>query len=132
MRAHSVNIRVRYQETDKQGIVYYANYYVWFEIARTEFFRSIGLPYTNLEREGRSLVVASSSCQYKHPAYYDNQVTIKCWISDVKNTSFTFDYEVLRDRHLLASGKTVQVFINKDKRPIKIPANIRSVIERKI
>ncbi len=128
----SVEIRVRYQETDKFGIVYYANYYVWFEIARTEFFRSAGLPYAGLENKGMYIVIVSSSCQYKQPAYYDDRITVRSWISSVMNTSFTFEYEVLRGKDLLATGKTVQVLVNKERRPVKIPEDIREVIERRV
>src|SRR3989338_1795713 len=113
MYVDSVDIRVRYQETDKLGIVYYANYYVWFEIARTEFFRKAGLPYTELEKRGRYIVVVSSSCRHKQPAYYDDQITVRSRISSVMNTSFTFEYEVLRGKDLLATGKTVHVLVNK-------------------
>lgn len=130
MSAHSVEIRVRYQETDKFGIVYYANYYVWFEIARTEFFRSMGFPYTELEKKGVYIVVANSSCQYKQPAYYDDQITVRSRVSSLKNTSFTFEYEVMRGNDLLAIGKTVQVVVSKDRKPIKIPEDIRELIER--
>ena len=131
MGVGSVDIRVRYQETDKLGIVYYANYYVWFEIARTEFFRSAGLPYAELETKGMYIVVVGSSCQYKKPAYYDDQITIRSWISSVRNTSFTFEYEVLNGKDLLAVGKTVQVLVNKDRKPVRIPEDIREVIERR-
>lgn len=132
MFAHSIEIRVRYQETDKLGIVYYANYYVWFEIARTEFFRSIGLPYAGMEQNGIYIVIANSSCQYKQPAYYDDRISVKSWISSVMNTSFTFEYEVVRGKDLLAAGKTVQVVVNKDRKPVKIPSDIRELIERQI
>lgn len=127
----SVEIRVRYQETDKFGIVYYANYYVWFEIARTEFFRSAGLPYSELEKKGMYIVVAGSSCQYKKPAYYDDRITVRSRISSVMNTSFTFEYEVLRGKDILATGKTVQVLVDKEIRPVRIPEDIREVIGRR-
>jgi acyl-CoA thioester hydrolase len=132
MGAGSVDIRVRYQETDKFGIVYYANYYVWFEIARTEFFRSAGLPYAELENKGVYIVIASSSCHYKQPAYYDDRITVMSRISSVMNTSFTFEYEVLRGKDLLAEGKTVQVLVNKNRKPVKIPENLREVMEGRV
>lgn len=129
MNVRSVDIRVRYQETDKFGIVYYANYYVWFEIGRTEFFRNMGFPYAELEKKGIYIVIVSSACRYKQPAYYDDQITVKSRVSSVKNTSFTFEYEVARGNDLLATGKTVQVLVNKDRKPVKIPADIRELIE---
>lgn len=132
MRIHSVNLRVRYQETDQMGVVYYANYYVWFEVARTEYFRNLGFPYRNLEKEGIYLVVVNSSCQYKQPAHYDDQITVKSRISSIKNTSFIFEYEVEREKDILAVGKTVHVFINRKGKPVKIPAKVRELIERQI
>lgn len=132
MRIHSVNLRVRYQETDQMGVVYYANYYVWFEVARTEYFRSLGFPYRNLEKDGIYLVAVNSSCQYKQPAHYDDQITVKSRISSIKNTSFIFEYEVERDKDILAVGKTVHVFINRKGKPVKIPAKVRELIERQI
>lgn len=132
MRIHSVDLRVRYQETDQMGIVYYANYYVWFEVARTEYLRNLGYPYRNFERDGAYLVVVNSSCQYKQPAHYDDLITVKSWISSIKNTSFTFEYEVERGKDILATGKTAHVFINKDGKPVKIPLKIRELIEKQI
>ncbi len=132
MRIHSLDLRVRYQETDQMGIVYYASYYVWFEVARTEYFRSLGAPYRSFERNGAYLVVVNSSCQYKQPAHYDDLITLRSWISSVKNTSFTFEYEVQRGKDVLATGKTVHVFINKNGKPIKIPAKVRGLIERQV
>lgn len=132
MRIHSVNLRVRYQETDQMGIVYYSNYYVWYEVARTEYFRSLKYPYRVLEKEGVYLVVASSSCQYKKPAYYDDKIVVRSWISSIKNTSFIFEYEVVRNKDILATGRTVHVFINKKGKPIKVPEKVRVLIERQI
>lgn len=132
MRIHSTDLRVRYQETDQMGIVYYANYFVWFEVARTEYFRSLGQPYRSFERDGAYLVVVNSSCQYKKPAHYDDLITVKSWIASIKNTSFVFEYKVERKNKVLALGKTVHVFINKKGKPVKIPAKVRQLIERQI
>lgn len=124
----STNTRVRYQETDKFGVVYYANYYVWFEIGRTEFFREIKFPYSNWEENGLYIVIASSSCEYKKPAYYDDAITIRSWISELKNSSFTFEYEILRNNELLATGRTVQVMVDKDKKAVRIPRKIKEIL----
>lgn len=132
MRIHSTELRVRYQETDQMGIVYYANYYVWFEVARTEYFRSLGQPYRSFERNGAYLVVVNSSCQYKRPAHYDDLIAVRSWIASIKNTSFAFEYKVERGKDVLALGKTVHVFIDKNGRPVKIPPKVRKLIERQI
>lgn len=132
MRVHSINLRVRYQETDQMGIVYYANYYVWFEVGRTEYFRDLGFPYRDFERDKAFLVVVNSSCQYKKPAHYDDLITVKSWISSIKNSSFIFEYEVARGKDVLANGKTVHVFISKHGRPVRIPPKVRELIKRQI
>lgn len=132
MRIHSIDIRVRYQETDQMGIVYYGNYYVWFEVARTEYFRSLGFPYRDFERDKAFLVVVNSSCQYKKPAHYDDLITVKSWISSIKNSSFIFEYEVKRGKDILAAGKTVHVFTNKNGKAVRIPSKVRELIERQI
>ena len=81
MKAHETEIRVRYQETDNMGVVYYANYLVWFEVARTEYLRAFGIAYKDLETKGMYLIVAGVSCSYRSPARYDDCVRIKTWVS---------------------------------------------------
>ena len=127
MNTRSTDIRVRYQETDNMGVVYYANYLVWFEVARTEYFRSMGLVYRKLEDKGIYLMVASVSCKYKSPAKYDDTVTVETWIEDVKNTSLRFVYELSVGGRVIATGDSVHVFTDKNKKPVRIPGEIRSL-----
>ena len=127
MNTRSTDIRVRYQETDNMGVVYYANYLVWFEVARTEYFRSMGLVYRKLEDKGIYLMVASVSCKYKSPAKYDETVTIETWIEDIKNTSLRFVYELSVGGRVIATGDSVHVFTDKNKKPVRIPGEIRSL-----
>ena len=127
MNTRSTDIRVRYQETDNMGVVYYANYLVWFEVARTEYFRSMGLVYRKLEDKGIYLMVASVSCKYKSPAKYDDTVTVETWIEDVKNTSLRFVYELSVGGRVIATGDSVHVFTDKNKKPVRIPAEIKSL-----
>ena len=130
MKIHKIEVRVRYEETDRMGVVYYGNYFVWFEIGRTECFRSAGLSYRELEeKSGMRLVVVNASCNYKSPATYDDLLRIETRITDTKNTSMSFAYDIYRDLTLIASGETFHVFTNSDGRPIRIPAEIKKVLE---
>lgn len=126
MRIHETQVRVRYQETDNMGVVYYANYFVWFEVARTEYLRSMGISYRGLEDRGMYLMVASASCQYKYPARYDDIVRIQSWISKLKSSSLTFGYKLSIEDKLIATGESVHVFTNKDGRPIRIPKELKA------
>ncbi|AFM41829.1 acyl-CoA thioester hydrolase, YbgC/YbaW family [Desulfosporosinus acidiphilus SJ4] len=109
-------LRVRYAETDQMGIVYHANYLIWFEVGRTELFREINLPYTRFEEQGFSLAVIEANCRYRKPARYDDDIKIVTTIDKVTTRSVTFSYLVYRDETLLAQGKTVHLFINKEGR----------------
>ncbi len=109
---HETLQRVRYSETDKMGIVYYANYLVWFEIGRTEFCRVRGLSYSNMEAmEDAFLVVAESYCRYKAPAYYDDEILIRTHLTELRRRSLRFGYEIIRaaDGQVIAEGETGHV-----------------------
>ncbi len=123
-------VKVRYAETDKMGIVYYANYLVWFEVARTEYFLTEGLDYRDVENDGLFMAVVESRCAYKAPARYGDCIVIQSWPSEVKNSSLKFNYKVLRkkDNLLLAEGYTTHVMIDKDLKPRKVPERIRGLL----
>ena len=127
MNTRSTDIRVRYQETDNMGVVYYSNYLVWFEVARTEYLRSMGLVYKKLEEKGIYLMVAGVSCKYKSPAKYDDTVKVETWIEDVKNTSLRFVYKLSVGERTIATGDSVHVFTDKNKKPVRIPEEIKSL-----
>jgi acyl-CoA thioester hydrolase len=109
---HETLLRVRYSETDKMGIVYYANYLIWFEIGRTEFCRARGFSYRDMEENDDAfLVVAESYCRYKAPAYYDDEVLIRTHITELRRRSLRFGYEIVRvsDGQTIAEGETGHV-----------------------
>jgi acyl-CoA thioester hydrolase len=109
---HETLIRVRYSETDKMGIVYYANYLIWFEIGRTEFCRARGFSYRDMEEnEDSFLVVAESYCRYKAPAYYDDELLIRTHITELRRRSLRFGYEIVRvsDHQVISEGETGHV-----------------------
>ncbi len=124
----SVELRVRYQETDQMGVVYYANHLVWFEIARTEFFRTKGVEYRKLEEEDKIFIpVVEAYCRYRKPLRYDDLVTVTAQLTEVGMTRATFTYEVKRGGELAATGSTKHAFIDDKGVPIPIPDRIRKV-----
>src|SRR5438874_11952746 len=109
---HEALLRVRYAETDKMGVVYHANYLIWFEIGRTEFCRARGFSYRDMEEnEDAFLVVAESYCRYKAPAYYDDELLVRTHITELRRRSLRFGYEIVRvsDDQIIAEGETGHV-----------------------
>ncbi len=112
----TTRLRVRYAETDKMGIVYHANYLVWFEVGRSDLFRELHLPYTEFEEQGLGLAVIEASCRYRKPAHYDDELVIITEVDHMSSRSARFCYHVYREDILLAEGKTVHAFINVEGR----------------
>ncbi|HHU69273.1 MAG TPA: acyl-CoA thioesterase [Thermoanaerobacterales bacterium] len=115
-------IRVRYKETDQMGIVYYANYLVWFEVARNEYFRKLGYTCRELELDGIFLPVIETHCKYKSPAVYDDEVLIKTWVGEFTGVRIVLYYEIYRkgEEKLLAEGYTAHAFVDSNGKPISI------------
>ena len=126
--SHTIKLRVRYAETDQMGIAYYANYFVWFEEARTEYFRAKGYPYTQIEEKGIYLPVVEASCTYKAPARYDDLLEIQTTVTGYGRTSLTFQYQIFCNGKLNAEGKTVHVFINQQGKPVAIPEEVQKLL----
>jgi acyl-CoA thioester hydrolase len=122
-------VRVRYAETDKMGVVYYANYFIWFEVARAELLRSLGWSYREMEHDGVSLPVIEARCAYHRPARYDDELDVKAHGSMVSPVRMQFTYEVVRreDAALAASGTTMHAAVDARGRPCRLPARIRQV-----
>jgi len=117
---NETTFRVRYQETDQMGVVYHANYLVWFETGRTELMREMELPYIEFEKSGLLLPVLKAYCEYKHSARYDDQVTVITRLSSLQNVRLNFDYEIKRGSKLLAKGYTEHAFINENGKPVAL------------
>ncbi|MBS3114079.1 acyl-CoA thioesterase [Candidatus Woesearchaeota archaeon] len=129
---HKVEHRVIYGDTDAGQVVYYANYLRWFESGRREIFRGLEIDYNALDKRGIITPVVEAHCNYFHPARYDDVVVIETRISDVKEKSIKFDYKIFRkeDRKLLATGHTINVFVDKKKmKSMKIPDDLRKNIK---
>ncbi|MDR0649470.1 MAG: acyl-CoA thioesterase [Synergistaceae bacterium] len=111
------SIRVRYSETDKMGIVYNSNYFVWFEIARTEYCRHFGKSYRGWEAKGYFLPVVESYCNFKYPAGYDDTVALHCRapVDQIKPHSILFEYRLCLDTgSVIADGWTKHAFVNSE------------------
>jgi acyl-CoA thioester hydrolase len=122
-------LRVRYAETDKMGVVYYANYLVWFEVARTDLLRTLGWSYREMEHTGVSLPVIETHCEYHRPARYDDEIEIRTEGRMLSPVRIEFRYDVFRQENgtLSASGRTVHASVNADGRPCRLPPRIRQV-----
>jgi acyl-CoA thioester hydrolase len=121
---HETLLRVRYAETDKMGIVYYANYLIWFEIGRTEFCRARGFSYRDMEEnEDAFLVVAESYCRYKAAAFYDDELLVRTHITEMRKRSLRFGYEIVRasDGQIIAEGETGHVVTDASGRVRSFP-----------
>jgi acyl-CoA thioester hydrolase len=123
---YATKIKVRYAETDQMGVVYYANYLVWFEVGRNHLFETMGFSYSNLERQDVILPVIESHCNYKISARYDDLIVVKTRITEISAVKIRFDYEIIRDNDgaLLANGFTVHAFVDKKGKPIVIKKRI--------
>ena len=129
---HKIEHRVIYGDTDAGAVVYYANYLRWFESGRRELFRNLKIDYAMLDKNGIITPVVEAHCNYFYPARYDDAIIVETRISEVKDKSVKFDYKVFRkkDEKLLATGHTINVFVDKKKmKSIKIPADIRKKLK---
>jgi len=128
---HEALLRVRYAETDKMGVVYHANYLIWFEIGRTEFCRARGFSYRDMEEsENAFLVVVESYCRYKAPAYYDDVLIVRTHITELRRRSLRFGYEIVReaDGVVIAEGETGHVVTDANGRVRTFPAGFAELL----
>ena len=120
-----VTIRVRYAETDRMGLLHHANYFVYFEMGRTEQLRQRGLSYRDIEDAGHLLVIVDLGCKYKRPAYYDDLLTIRTTVARVTHVKIVHRYEVLRDGLLLAEGHSTLACVDREGKPQALPEVLR-------
>ena len=127
--------RVRYKDTDQMGMVYYGNYFTFFEIGRVEYMRARGVAYKQMEREDDSfIVVAEASCRYLQPARYDDLLRIRTRVSEARRRSIRFAYQILReeDGEMLATGETLHIICNRDGRPKSLPEKYRPLFPHRL
>jgi acyl-CoA thioester hydrolase len=128
--ASVTRVRVRYAETDQMGVVYYANYFVWFEVGRTELLRALGGTYKELEAEGIFLPVIEASCTYSQASRYDDELDIRTTGKLLSPVRMEFQYEVVRlaDQVTTATGRTVHAALNGRGRPCRLPEKVRTAL----
>ena len=131
MITHDTQIRVLYRDTDKMGVVYHANYIVFYEAARNEMFRAIGLPYTLLEKMNIVMPIVEVESKYKAPAYYDDLLTVRSTIKELPAARAVVEYEVFNEAGtLLNTGKTVLGYVNTERmRPCRAPKEFLDELE---
>jgi len=117
-------VRVRYAETDQMGVAYHGNYFVWFEVGRSQYCNDCGFSYRELEaRHGLYLIVAEAHCRYKTSAKYEDELTIRTFVKELTRRTIRFGYEIVRaDGVKVATGETLHILINKENRPTSFPA----------
>ncbi len=132
MLENTMTFRVRYAETDQMGIVHHANYPVYYEMGRTEMFREIGLPYDEMERRGIMLPLVNLHCDYKKPAYYDQELTLTTMVQEMPSTRIRFDYRLTNQAgETINEGYTTLVFMDSQKRrPVRIPTDLAKELEK--
>jgi len=128
---HATELRVRYAETDRMGIVYYANYLVWCEVGRVEFMRALGGSYADLEAQGYGLAVAEATVRYLAPARFDDLVRVETSLVEVRSRAVTFDYAIsnVETGARLATAHTALVSIDPTGRPVALPPDFRQRLE---
>ena len=129
---HSIQLRVRYAETDQLGVVWHGDYWRYFEDARTEALRACGWSYREMEKDGIMLPLVEAHIEYFKPATYDDLLTVKAFIREPPTARLRFDYEVLNEAGVkLASGYTVLGFVDATtRRPCRPPARLRDLFSK--
>ena len=121
-------VRVRYAETDQMGVVYHANYLVWFEVGRVEFIRQMGLDYKSMEQdEGALIAVVEATARYKAPARYDDELIVRTTLAGVRGSIVRFRYAIVRpafkngEEQLLCEGETAHIVVGRDMKKRDMP-----------
>lgn len=129
--ARTSKLRVRYSETDQMGVVYYANYLVWFEVGRTDWLRQTDWTYRDMERDGISLPVIEAHCEYRQPARYDDEISIATLATLLTPVRIRFDYEITRgaDKTVVAFGFTAHAAVDARGKPCRLPSRVRDMLD---
>jgi acyl-CoA thioester hydrolase len=135
MPVSQTRIRVRYAETDQMGVVYYANFFIWFEIGRVELLRQLGFQYKEMETEDDCHIpVVEATCRYRSPARYDDELLLETTVLALRRTVIKFGYRLLRPENdaltLLAEGETTHVTVNRSMRKVRLPQKYVAVLEQ--
>ena len=126
-------IRVRYAETDQMGVVYHANYLVWFEVGRVDYIRDLGLNYRDMEQEENGMIaVIEASARYKAPARYDDELIVRTSLAGARGPVVRFRYAVVRaaDELLLCEGETTHIVVDRDMKKRDMPQKYAELFRR--
>ena len=131
LRSHQTEVRVRYAETDRMGVVYYANYLVWCEVGRVEFLRARGRSYAQLEAAGTGLAVSEATIRYLAPARFDDLVRIETVLTGVRSRAVTFDYLITNadSGARLATAQTSLISVDGAGRLVAMPSALRAALD---
>jgi acyl-CoA thioester hydrolase len=130
---HTTDVRVRYKDTDRMGVVYYGNYLTFFEVGRAEYMRELGFPYSQLEAMGYSLVVTEAAAKYHANVGYDSLVKVKTAITDLRRVRVRFEYEIIStDKLKLVTGHTVHACMSSENKPVRLPSDMIEIMETRI
>lgn len=132
MKSFETKIRVEYHHTDQMGIVHHSNYVKFFEVARTEWLRAMGLTYAEMERRGVMMPIVEVNVKYRQPAYYDELISVTAMVEELPMARMIFKYEIRgEDGRDIASGSTTLGFIDKTtRRPQRAPFWLMEVLQR--
>jgi len=133
MPVSQTTIRVRYAETDQMGIVYYANFFIWFEVGRVELLRQLGFHYKQMEIDDDCHIpVVEANCRYKSPARYDDELLLETRVLAIRRSVLKFGYRLLRPENegttLLAEGETTHVTVDRSFRKVRLPQKYVAVL----
>lgn len=131
-RVVETTLRVRYAETDTMGVVYHANYFIWFEVGRGDYFRAFGQDYGEWERLGYYLPVSEASARFHAPARYGDLVTVRTWVAEARSRGLTLGYEVLdqASQKRLVSGWTKHICMDSEGRARRLPDDMQALLEQ--
>ena len=130
-RSAATLVRVRYAETDQMKVVYHANYFVWFEVGRTDLLRQLGWSYREMEQEGFQLPVIEANCRFLRPARYDDEIEIRTTGRLMSPVRVAFEYEAVRrgDAMVTATGRTLHAAVTAAGRPCRLPERVRVLFQ---
>jgi acyl-CoA thioester hydrolase len=128
-RSGASRVRVRYAETDQMRVAYHANFFVWFEVGRTDLLRQMGWSYREMEQAGFQLPVIEAQCRFLRPARYDDEIEIRTVGRLVSAVRVQFDYEAVRvaDQVVAATGQTLHAAVTPGGRPCRLPDRVRDL-----
>ncbi len=121
---NQTRLRVRYAETDQMGVVYHANHFIWFEVGRVELLRQLGFSYKEMEQQDNCFIaVVDVRCRYKAPARYDDEIIVRTWLKNIRESVIHFGYELVRveDGVLLAEGETTHIVADAQMQKTTLP-----------